>query len=122
MTETSRTYADALFALAAETGAVKGTSETAFSPDTPVTREQLAAMLFRYAGLHGIDCSGRDDLRAFSDQAQVSAYARDAMSWAVEAGLIQGKSGGRLAPRETATRAQIAMTLYRYCETTVKED
>ena len=81
------------------------------NPDGAVTREQLAAMLWRFAG----EPSTNGSLDRFSDAAQVSAYARTAMTWAVEQGIVTGSNGG-LNPKGTATRAQVAAMLMRYLE------
>ena len=85
-----------------------------------ITREQLAAMLCRYAKLCGYDVTADTaSIRSFADYDTVSAYARDAMAWCVESGLIQGSSG-RLAPQENATRAQVAAILTRYAQKIAK--
>ncbi|MGN1307256.1 MAG: S8 family serine peptidase [Faecousia sp.] len=102
-------------AWAAENGVVNGTSATEFSPEVPVTREQMVAILFRYANSQKLDTGARADLSAFSDADKVSAYAKDAMQWAVEEKIING-SDGMLLPQESATRAQVAAILMRYCE------
>ena len=124
-------------AWAAEQEIVRGTSATGFSPLEPVTREQFAALLCRYARWSGAagteageDASpGADEevppedgipeaLRPFPDAAEVSPYARAAMAWAVETGLLRGEPHGgalRLRPQKTATRSQAAALLMRYC-------
>ncbi len=94
-------------------GICNGTSATTFSPNDPVTREQLAAFLYRFATLCGIDCRADGDLSKFADQNQISGYAKDAISWAVGAGIINGKSPTTVAPRAYATRAEIAAMLCR---------
>lgn len=96
---------------AASEGIVAGTGK-GFSPDAALTRESLAAILFRYAG-------GQADggsLDSYADGAGVSAWARDAMNWAVAQGLITGKSGGRLDPGGTASRAEVSAILMRYVQ------
>lgn len=86
-------------------------------PNGTLTREQLAAMLYRYAQRKGlVRVSPCAELEAFSDAADVSAYAREAMQWAVETGVISGMDG-RLSPKSGATRAQVAQILYRLCRT-----
>ena len=90
-------------------GLVSGTGAGSFSPDAPITREQLIAILWRYAG----SPQPAGGLSAFSDGAQTSAYAQTAMAWAVETGLIGG-SNGRLLPASGATRAQTALILQRF--------
>ena len=85
-----------------------------------ITREQLAAMLWRYAKLCGYDVTAEPaSIQTFADYGSVSAYAREAMAWCVESGLIQGSSG-RLAPQENATRAQVAAILTRYAQKIAK--
>ena len=101
-------YTDAVI-WAAKEGIVNGTSETTFAPNDSITREQIATILCRYAGSPKV--SG--DFASFSDASSVSAYAYDAMRWAVQSGIINGIDG-KLAPQDNATRAQIAMILYRF--------
>ncbi len=115
-------YADAV-AWAAENGVVKGVDETHFAPEAEVTREQLAAILFRYAEKKGVDTTKRAALSTFPDADKVSNYAKDAMAWAVETGLINGIKAAKettLAPQATAPRAQVAAILARYCESMAK--
>ena len=108
-------YADAVN-WAAETGAVKGTSETTFSPDTPVTREQLAAILYRYAQAQGKGFTGAWMFPLdFSDAASISEWADEAMHWMTMHGVITGMGDGTLAPQDNATRAQIATMFMRFC-------
>lgn len=102
-------YTDAVV-WAADQGIVNGVSATQFAPDASITREQIAAILFRYAKAAA---PGQNVLGTFPDVGSVSAYAREAMSWAVEQALINGMDG-RLAPTQGATRAQIATILARY--------
>ena len=80
-----------------------------------ITREQLAAILFRYAKQKGYDISKSADLNGFADANAVSGYATDAMRWAVASGLIQGSSN-KLSPKATASRAQVATILMRFME------
>lgn len=102
-------YADAV-SWATEQGIVTGTSQTAFSPDESVTREQMAALLYRYAG----EPSAAGDLSAYADADSVSAYASDAMAWCVENGVLNGTDGSRLEPAASATRAEVAAVLQRF--------
>lgn len=98
---------------------VKGTAETAFSPDAPITREQIATIFFRFAELTGRDTSAREELSQFPDGEKAAGYAVDAISWAVAGGLITGTKGGDqnyLDPKGNATRAQVATILMRYLE------
>ena len=90
-------------------GVVNGTSATTFTPDQNVTREQLVAMLWRYDGSK----TAADSLR-FSDAGTISAYARPAVAWAVETGVVGGMPDGTFQPKGTATRAQLAAILHRY--------
>ena len=108
---------------AAENGIVKGVSADTFQPDGAVTREQIATFLYRYAAFRGYDVSARADLSRYSDAEQVSNYAKDAMSWAVAAGIISGnKIDGAvvLDAQGAANRAQIATVLMRFCESVAK--
>ena len=109
-------YTEAV-AWAAENGVVNGVGGGRFEPDGNVTREQIATILYRYAGLRGVPTGGRADLGSFPDGGAVSGWAYDALSWANAAGLIAGtREGGvdYLAPQQNATRAQVAVILMRY--------
>lgn len=106
-------YTDAV-AWAADNGIVTGTG-AGFNPNGNVTREQLAAILYRYAQTIGINTDQKGDLSSFSDNADVSSWAQDAMSWAVGAGLINGKTNGKLDPAGNTTRAEVAAILMRMC-------
>ncbi len=93
-----------------------GVSPSLFAPDKPVTREQLVSFLYRYRQGTGKSVSFDEDaLDAFSDVAKVSPYAKDALCWAVSAGVIGGETGNRIDPQGQATRAQLAVILERYC-------
>lgn len=83
------------------------------SPEADISREQLAVMLYRYAGKLGMETTASGDLSKFSDSSQTSAWAEEAMGWAVGAGLIGGKGGGAVDPTGTATRAEVATILQR---------
>ena len=112
----ARWYKDAV-AWAYENKIVNGITATSFAPDSSVTREQIAAIFYRFAGFKGRDVSGAADITKFPDGSKVSKYARPAMSWAVADGLISGtKIGGAdyLDPKGNATRAQVATILMRY--------
>ena len=100
---------------AAANGIVTGTGSTSFSPDAKVTREQLAAILHRYAQYKKLDVRAEAKLSSFTDAASVSGYANAALSWAVAEGLVNGASG-RLMPKGDATRAQVAAILHRFVE------
>lgn len=101
-------------AWASASGVVTGYEDATFRPASPVTREQLAAILYRYAGYKGLDVSARGDLGQFPDAPAVSLYAADAMSWAVASGLING-TDGKLDPGGAASRAQVAVIFQRLC-------
>lgn len=107
---TGRYYTDAVI-WAANTGIIKGVSETVFAPNDAITREQIATILYRYTGAEAVEA---DALKCYSDASSIAAYARDAMNWAVAKGLIAGTSHTTLAPKDTASRAQIATILMRY--------
>ena len=98
---------------AAANGIVTGTDSTSFSPDAKVTREQLAAILYRYAQYRKLDTDASAKLNSFTDADSVSAYASEALGWAVSEGLINGASG-KLMPKGDATRAQVAAIIHRF--------
>lgn len=103
-------------AWAAANGIVNGYGDSLFGPNDPVTREQLAAILYRYAVYGGMTAvTLEENLGSFADTAQLSAYAIQAMNWAVGQGLING-SGNNLVPKAQATRAQVAAIIHRYLE------
>lgn len=103
-------------AWAAANGIVNGYGSGLFGPNDPVTREQLAAILYRYAVYGGMTAvTLEENLGSFADTAQLSAYAIQAMNWAVSQGLING-SGSNLVPKAQATRAQVAAIIHRYLE------
>lgn len=99
---------------------VKGTSATTFAPNASITREQMAAILYRYAQYKGYDVTKKADLSGYSDNGQVSAYAKDALAWANAAKLINGVTNTTLAPQGNATRAQVSAILHRFCDGVVK--
>ena len=105
---------------AAEKGIVNGISETEFAPSGDLTREQLATILYRYAQDQGYDVSAQADLSGFPDAGDIQSYATQALSWAVVEGLLQGFEDDSLQPQSTATRAQIATILMRFCEGVVE--
>lgn len=104
-------YADAV-AWAAQKGIVLGMEDGAFRPNNPITRQQLAAVLYRYAG----SPAGTGDLTSFPDGGSVAGYAADAVRWAVGSGIIQGSDTGLLNPSGSATRAQSAVMLLRFMD------
>ena len=81
-----------------------------------ITREQLAAMLYRYAKMKGYDVSASADISGYTDASSVSSWATDAMRWAVSAGLINGRTATTLAPQGNATRAEVASILMRFMQ------
>ena len=93
-----------------------GVSSTHFGAGNAVTREQLAAFLYRYAQDQGYDTSARADLSGYSDAGLVSSYATEALSWANATGLITGTTATTLSPKGSATRAQVATILSRFCQ------
>ena len=113
-------YADAV-AWANANGIVLGYGNGEYGPDDPITREQLAAILYRYAQYKGYDTTqGGMSIREFSDYEQISDYALEPMTWAVNAGLINGTTSTTLAPTGSGTRAQAAALLMRFCENIAK--
>ena len=112
-------YADAV-AWGEANGVVSGYDEETFGPDDYITREQMAAILYRYAQYKGIDVSAQADLSGYSDADAVSDWAAVSLSWANAAEIVSGISDTELAPTETATRAQVASILMRFCENIVK--
>ncbi len=111
-------YEDAV-TWAADNGIVNGTGATTFSPNTNVTREQMAAILYRYAQYKQYGTTASAGLNGFSDAAKVSAYAKAPLSWAFAEKLVNG-SEGRLLPTGNATRAQVAAILHRFVENVAK--
>lgn len=113
-------YADAVN-WAAANGIVNGVSETSFAPDDAITREQMAAILYRYAQFKGYDTTvGGMSLSEYADASQISAYATTAMQWANAEGLITGVTNTTLSPQGSATRAQVATILMRFVENIAK--
>ncbi len=111
-------YEDAV-TWAADNGIVNGTGATTFSPNANVTREQMAAILYRYAQYKQYGTTASAGLNGFSDAAKVSTYAKAPLSWAVAEKLVNG-SEGRLLPTGNATRAQVAAILHRFVENVAK--
>lgn len=106
----SSAYYAAAVNWASSKGIVNGTGADAFSPNASITREQLAAMLYRYAGEPSVSA----DLSAYTDVVSISPYAEKAVEWCVAKGILNGKSATRLAPQDTATRAECAAMLQRF--------
>ena len=103
---------------AEKSGILSGYGNGSFGANDPVTREQLAAIFYRYAQFKGLDTENAGDLDAFADKNAASAWAQTALSWAVERGLVSGKGDSRLDPKGTATRAELAAMLHRFAQQT----
>ncbi len=108
-------YANAVV-WAKQNGIVNGVSETDFAPDSNITREQIAAIMFRYAQYKGMDAVILEENLHFTDANEISEYAVSAVNWAVGAGLMNGKSATTINPKDNATRAEIAAILQRFIE------
>ena len=113
--EAGKWYADAI-TWTEENGIFAGYGKDKFGPDDPITREQLAAIFYRYADYKGYDLTVKGNPDTFKDADKITDYAKTAMQWAVGSGLVKGKSGNLLDPQGTATRAEIAAMLHRFIE------
>ena len=111
-------YEDAV-TWAADNGIVNGTSITTFSPNANVTREQMAAILYRYAQYKKYNTAASSSLNSFSDHTSVSGYAEASLQWSVAEKLVNG-SNGKLMPTGNASRAQVAAILHRFAENVAK--
>lgn len=109
-------YYAAAVSWASAGGIVNGYGDGTFRPNDLITREQLAAFLYRYASRRGRDVSGRAELSVFADAGRIASYAVEPLSWAVSAGLINGVSPESLAPGGNASRAQVAVILSRFAQ------
>ncbi len=116
----SGSYYQQAIAWAAANNIVTGYSSSQFGPDDPVTREQFAAILYRYAAYKQIDVSAQADLSVFSDAGNISSYAVSAIKWAVAAELLQGNSNNMINPSLPTTRCEVAALLHRFCEQVAK--
>ena len=114
-------YYERAIVWAAENGIVKGYGNGCFGPDDQITREQMAAILYRYAKNRGLDVSVGENtnILSYDDALDISEYAVPAMQWACGAQIIHG-ADGRLTPGAKATRAQVAAILHRFCENVLK--
>jgi len=101
---------------AAENGIVSGMSENSFAPDKEITREQMATVFYRYTKFKGYNVDERSKTDVYNDGEKISEWALDAVSWANATGLISGTSETELSPDMSATRAQMATILMRFCE------
>ena len=99
---------------AASKGVVAGVGEGKFAPDAPLTREQLATIMFQYSALKGDANTERGSLVRFTDEQNVSSWAVEYVKWAVGSGMISGTDTGALDPQGVTTRAQCAQILYRF--------
>ena len=113
--EDVKRYADAI-TWTAENGIFADYDKDRFKPDDPITREQLAAIFYRYADYKDYDMTFKGDLDKFKDADEITDYAKTAMQWAVGSDLVKGKSGALLDPQGKATRAEIAAMLHRFIE------
>lgn len=111
-------YADAVN-WAAANDIVNGYSDGTFAPNKDITRQEMATILYRYAQYKGYDTSAKGDLSVFTDGAKTGDWAKDAMVWAVGTGLLEGHAGA-VNPTGTATRAEVATILMRFCENVAK--
>lgn len=112
----SGSYYEKAVIWASENGIVTGYNETTFGPSDSITREQLAAILYRYAKYKGCDMSAKAELSRYTDASAVSTYATAPMEWAVGSGLISGTSASLLSPGSTANRAQVAVIIIRFLD------
>lgn len=106
-------YTDAV-KWAAEQKIVEGNGNN-YAPNDNITREQLAAILYRYANVKGYDVTKTGDLGTYNDGAKTSTWAQTAMEWAVANGVLSGKDGNRLDPKGAASRAEVAQILMNFC-------
>ena len=108
-------YAEAV-SWASANGIVNGYSDGTFRPGNRITREQMAAFLYRYARGKGRDVSDRAELRAFADAGEIASYAVEPVQWATAAGMLNGVTADRLDPGGNATRGQVAVILTRFVQ------
>ena len=108
-------YANAV-GWASENGIIAGVTDTGFAPERDITREEMAAVMSRYADYKGINTNSQGDLTIFTDASTVSSWAREHMRWAVGTGLISGKGDNMLDPLGSTTRAEAAAILQRFLE------
>ena len=101
---------------AQKNGILAGYEDGTFHPDDPITREQLAVVFYNYAKFKGYNITANGDLSAFTDAGDISAWAQEAMKWAVGSGLMNGKGNGIIDPKGTATRAEVAAMLHKFIE------
>ena len=111
----SGSYYEKAVAWANENGIVSGISEDSFAPNEPITREQMAAIIFRYAAFKGYDITANGSTD-YTDNGNISEYAKDAVIWAAENSVMTGNPDGNFAPKENTTRAQAAAVFMRIIE------
>lgn len=109
-------------AWAVENGVVTGYSDEIFAPDRNISRQEMAAILYRYAGIKKYDVAGRSEIAGFADVNEVHSYATEALQWSVNAALVQGRGNNNLAPTDGANRAEAATLLMRFVNTVAKAD
>lgn len=109
-------YYSAAVDWAVESGIIAGYGDGRFGPDDPVTRQDLAVILYAYCNSRGYDTSAWKDLSGYSDVKEVGGYALEAMEWASGAGLINGTGGNSLSPKKTASRCETASVVMGLCE------
>lgn len=112
-------YTDAI-AWAYENNIVTGYSDSKFGTNDSITREQIIAILYRYAELKKYNTDNNFDLSEFSDKSEISSYTVDAMKWALENGIISGRTKTTLCPKDSASRAEVAAMLARFMKNTIK--
>ena len=112
-------YYAAAVSWASANGIVNGYSDGTFRPNNLITREQLAAFLYRYASQKGRDVSDRAELGVFTDAGQIASYAVEPLRWAVAAGMVNGVAADALSPGGNASRAQVAVILSRFAQNTL---
>ena len=105
---------------AEENGIAEGRGDATFGPTQDVTREQIAALLMRYANYRGYDTSSANDLTSYIDAGKISTWALETVKWANAEGLITGRTENTIAPLENATRAEVAIVVMRFMENTAK--
>ncbi|MEN6326080.1 MAG: S-layer homology domain-containing protein [Syntrophomonas sp.] len=120
--KTDAYYAD-FVAWAYQNGIAYGTGNNLFEPDTPVTREQIMVMLYKYAKFAGIDMLEvkENAIGRYTDAGRISDWAKEEMNWAVSVGIIEGRDGNTLAPGDKATRAEVAAITERFIKRILKK-
>ena len=109
-------YYENAVAWASENALVNGISENEFAPEEAITREQMAAILYRYAKFKGMDMTVQSQKNRYTDSGEIEAYAAEAVLWASEYGILTGHADGRFAPKDNAERAQMAAVFMRFIE------